>query len=133
MDDPIAADPMKQQNPAVLMGVIVGQHDHQCRGRRAEEDAMWPQEHNTRRVHEEPAPVKASSRIAAAEASAAVSWGDAVSRPVGLGGATLTLCARESSAWGPTAELCVDAFFFSSRRRHTRCLSDWSSDVCSSD
>src|SRR5882724_13061041 len=27
---------------------------------------------------------------------------------------------------------CID-FFFSSRRRHTRCLSDWSSDVCSSD
>src|SRR5205814_4272594 len=27
--------------------------------------------------------------------------------------------------------LCV--FFFSSRRRHTRCRSDWSSDVCSSD
>src|ERR1035438_10542858 len=25
------------------------------------------------------------------------------------------------------------AFFFSSRRRHTRCLSVWSSDVCSSD
>src|ERR1035441_10901694 len=24
-------------------------------------------------------------------------------------------------------------FVFSSRRRHTRCLSDWSSDVCSSD
>src|SRR5436853_2721249 len=24
-------------------------------------------------------------------------------------------------------------FFFSSRRRHMRCLSDWSSDVCSSD
>src|SRR5438045_6572263 len=24
-------------------------------------------------------------------------------------------------------------FFFPSRRRHTRCLSDWSSDVCSSD
>src|SRR5205814_7730148 len=24
-------------------------------------------------------------------------------------------------------------FFLSSRRRHTRCLSDWSSDVCSSD
>src|SRR5205814_8032594 len=24
-------------------------------------------------------------------------------------------------------------FFFSCRRRHTRCLSDWSSDVCSSD
>src|SRR5215472_1394423 len=28
----------------------------------------------------------------------------------------------------------LDSFFlFSSRRRHTRCLSDWSSDVCSSD
>src|ERR1039458_10477764 len=27
--------------------------------------------------------------------------------------------------------VCV--FVFSSRRRHTRCLSDWSSDVCSSD
>src|SRR5205814_4631493 len=26
-----------------------------------------------------------------------------------------------------------DLFFLSSRRRHTRCLSDWSSDVCSSD
>src|SRR5882724_11072793 len=28
---------------------------------------------------------------------------------------------------------CIILFFFSSRRRHTRCLSDWSSDVCSSD
>src|SRR5205809_2892131 len=27
----------------------------------------------------------------------------------------------------------VSAFFFSSRRRHTRCSRDWSSDVCSSD
>src|SRR5262245_30674940 len=27
----------------------------------------------------------------------------------------------------------IRKFFFSSRRRHTRCLSDWSSDVCSSD
>src|SRR5262249_60138823 len=27
---------------------------------------------------------------------------------------------------------CV-SFFFSSRRRHTRLVSDWSSDVCSSD
>src|SRR5438874_8922016 len=26
-----------------------------------------------------------------------------------------------------------DSFFFSSRRRHTRSLRDWSSDVCSSD
>src|SRR5471030_449192 len=29
----------------------------------------------------------------------------------------------------PTGQFC----FVSSRRRHTRCLSDWSSDVCSSD
>ena len=31
---------------------------------------------------------------------------------------------------------CCDyliVFFFSSRRRHTRLVSDWSSDVCSSD
>src|SRR2546422_8341382 len=27
----------------------------------------------------------------------------------------------------------ADGFFFSSRRRHTRCSRDWSSDVCSSD
>src|SRR2546422_6846737 len=27
----------------------------------------------------------------------------------------------------------MDVFFFSSRRRHTRCSRDWSSDVCSSD
>src|SRR5207245_8117851 len=26
-----------------------------------------------------------------------------------------------------------NVFFFSSRRRHTRCYRDWSSDVCSSD
>src|SRR5207245_4062053 len=30
------------------------------------------------------------------------------------------------------ARLCV-VVFFSSRRRHTRCYRDWSSDVCSSD
>src|SRR5438874_13732420 len=29
--------------------------------------------------------------------------------------------------------LSLDLFFFSSRRRHTRSLRDWSSDVCSSD
>src|SRR5262245_62228609 len=33
--------------------------------------------------------------------------------------------------WSFYVVLCY--FFFSSRRRHTRCLSDWSSDVCSSD
>src|SRR6266542_6786747 len=29
--------------------------------------------------------------------------------------------------------LSIYCFFFSSRRRHTRCYRDWSSDVCSSD
>src|SRR3989449_8277301 len=29
--------------------------------------------------------------------------------------------------------VCGAFFFFSSRRRHTRCSRDWSSDVCSSD
>src|SRR5262249_59314126 len=29
--------------------------------------------------------------------------------------------------------VCRCYFFFSSRRRHTRLVSDWSSDVCSSD
>src|SRR5207245_2918208 len=29
--------------------------------------------------------------------------------------------------------VCLFLFFFSSRRRHTRCYRDWSSDVCSSD
>src|SRR5205814_4500379 len=33
----------------------------------------------------------------------------------------------------PTYSLALVFFFFSSRRRHTRCLRDWSSDVCSSD
>src|SRR5207245_6211933 len=34
----------------------------------------------------------------------------------------------------PASAACAwDSFFFSSRRRHTRCYRDWSSDVCSSD
>src|SRR5205809_3514833 len=32
---------------------------------------------------------------------------------------------------GAVRVVCI--FFFSSRRRHTRCSRDWSSDVCSSD
>src|SRR5256884_1969544 len=34
---------------------------------------------------------------------------------------------------GPILGMYVLFFFFSSRRRHTRCSRDWSSDVCSSD
>src|SRR5256884_8401955 len=33
----------------------------------------------------------------------------------------------------PTSTAHAATFFFSSRRRHTRCSRDWSSDVCSSD
>src|ERR1017187_7576953 len=32
-----------------------------------------------------------------------------------------------------SSEKCFECFFFSSRRRHTRYIGDWSSDVCSSD
>src|SRR6266852_8727755 len=32
-----------------------------------------------------------------------------------------------------TNQCLAHCFFFSSRRRHTRCYRDWSSDVCSSD
>src|SRR2546429_3087271 len=39
-----------------------------------------------------------------------------------------------NEAGGKAVGLCGrDVFFFSSRRRHTRCSRDWSSDVCSSD
>src|SRR5258706_3220197 len=37
---------------------------------------------------------------------------------------------RSEMAHGLSCDVC---FFFSSRRRHTRLVSDWSSDVCSSD
>src|SRR6266498_5806408 len=33
----------------------------------------------------------------------------------------------------PVRRVRIPFFFFSSRRRHTRCGCDWSSDVCSSD
>src|SRR2546429_5447011 len=39
--------------------------------------------------------------------------------------------ASVSPGWGSARQTRV--FFFSSRRRHTRCSRDWSSDVCSSD
>src|SRR3989442_10924257 len=40
---------------------------------------------------------------------------------------------RWPAAGSETAPSSSLAFFFSSRRRHTRCGRDWSSDVCSSD
>src|SRR3989449_7962752 len=39
--------------------------------------------------------------------------------------------AQEARAWINDSNAVV--FFFSSRRRHTRCSRDWNSDVCSSD
>src|SRR5437588_7051771 len=38
-----------------------------------------------------------------------------------------------SGSFRPLLCSCFTSFFFSSRRRHTRSLCDWSSDVCSSD
>src|SRR5260221_1145656 len=42
-------------------------------------------------------------------------------------------CCRPVAPRRPQLTQCVLLFFFSSRRRHTRSLCDWSSDVCSSD
>src|SRR5437762_580997 len=39
----------------------------------------------------------------------------------------------EPSYEGEERSVCFSIFFFSSRRRHTRYIGDWSSDVCSSD
>src|SRR2546429_7594164 len=41
--------------------------------------------------------------------------------------------AKEGHVSGESACSLLEIFFFSSRRRHTRCSRDWSSDVCSSD
>src|SRR5262245_63410268 len=40
---------------------------------------------------------------------------------------------KTESANGVHLEGVASDIFFSSKRRHTSCLSDWSSDVCSSD
>src|SRR5262245_64442401 len=46
---------------------------------------------------------------------------------------TATKCRGLVSLNQVIKEIICLQFYFSSRRRHTRCLSDWSSDVCSSD
>ena len=43
------------------------------------------------------------------------------------------LCLDKRQSMKRVMEKDVKDFFFSSRRRHTRLVSDWSSDVCSSD
>src|SRR3989449_5739648 len=48
--------------------------------------------------------------------------------------AAVCVCAARRSVCACRRLPCAAAyFFFSSRRRHTRCSRDWSSDVCSSD
>src|SRR2546422_8233846 len=47
--------------------------------------------------------------------------------------ALATLCCRRCELLYASVRSFVFGFFFSSRRRHTRCSRDWSSDVCSSD
>src|SRR5258706_7535723 len=41
--------------------------------------------------------------------------------------------AEDAIRYGSVTGVQTCAFLFSSRRRHTRLVSDWSSDVCSSD
>src|SRR5262245_65153684 len=48
-----------------------------------------------------------------------------------LASASIAVWVSLTEDIGP--ELVDSCFFFSSRRRHTICLSDWSSDVCSYD
>src|SRR5471030_3485337 len=48
------------------------------------------------------------------------------------GGIQVDVLATDNNTVG-MGDAGIRFFFFSSRRRHTRCLSDWSSDVCSSD
>src|SRR5437016_7059972 len=51
-----------------------------------------------------------------------------------LAGASVSyLTSRQPAVVRRTFRECRFLFFFSSRRRHTRLVSDWSSDVCSSD
>src|SRR5207245_8517898 len=45
----------------------------------------------------------------------------------------LLLASRTHSSRIDSSARLVRHFFFSSRRRHTSCYRDWSSDVCSSD
>src|SRR5258706_12109621 len=46
----------------------------------------------------------------------------------------MSILGRRASYFDCRSRLfCLFFFFFSSRRRHTRLVSDWSSDVCSSD
>src|SRR5215213_1737515 len=54
-------------------------------------------------------------------------------KPPGLLGEGEVDVTREATVHLEVADTAVDQFFFSSRRRHTRLVSDWSSDVCSSD
>src|SRR6266542_2236581 len=48
------------------------------------------------------------------------------------GGPPSTLLGKMFTFFAPSVR-STTRFFFSSRRRHTRCYRDWSSDVCSSD
>src|SRR5436189_249359 len=47
--------------------------------------------------------------------------------------ALLPIAGKGNSDWGYAWIPVAGPFFFSSRRRHTSYIGDWSSDVCSSD
>src|SRR5256884_1784376 len=52
---------------------------------------------------------------------------------VELDNGDMYLDGDKADSFGRDERLNVNVIFFSSRRRHTRCSRDWSSDVCSSD
>src|SRR5687768_12278577 len=54
-------------------------------------------------------------------------------RSTTLVGTLLLVGGNGAVVWAEQAVPSGLVFFFSSRRRHTRCSRDWSSDVCSSD
>src|SRR5260221_10844419 len=57
----------------------------------------------------------------------------ATGAPPGIGGEARAVGEQGADVLQEAVLKAVVYFFFSSRRRHTRSLCDWSSDVCSSD
>src|SRR6266581_8638153 len=85
-------------------------------------------------------PVEAEVKYQWSTQSSTLGEGDGRSRDISQGGAfVLTNALPPVSAsidltiQLPAWQVGAAAFFFSSRRRHTRWTGDWSSDVCSSD
>src|SRR5256884_5071407 len=92
--------------------------------------SLWRQLIAVRPSDRAPAGKSRLKQVLSARALIAIGLGATIGS--GIFVLTGTVAANEA---GPaiTLSLLVAAFFFSSRRRHTRCSRDWSSVVCSSD